>query len=44
MNLLVVNFIVIIGMMTAVWLASLVVRDASIVDIVWGLEIGRAHV
>ena len=37
MNLLAVNFIVIIGMMTAVWLASLVARDASIVDIVWGL-------
>ena len=37
MNLLAVNFIVIIGMMSAVWLASLVARDASIVDIVWGL-------
>ena len=37
MNVLLVNALVIVGMMSAVWLVSVTVRDASIVDIVWGL-------
>jgi steroid 5-alpha reductase family enzyme len=37
MNLLVVNLIVIGVLMVSVWLLSVILRDASIVDIVWGL-------
>jgi len=36
MNVLLVNALVIVGLMSAVWLVSVTVRDASIVDIVWG--------
>lgn len=35
-DLLLVNLGVIAGMMLCVWLASLLLRDASIVDLVWG--------
>ena len=37
MNVLAVNALVIVGLMIAVWLVSVTIRDASIVDIVWGL-------
>lgn len=36
MNVFVVNLVVIAVLMTSVWLVSVVIRDASIVDIVWG--------
>ena len=31
------NLVVILGMMVCVWLLSLVLKDASIADIFWGL-------
>jgi len=37
MNVLVANLVVIALMMSAVWIVSVIARDASIVDIVWGL-------
>lgn len=36
MNVFVVNLVVVAVLMTSVWLVSVVIRDASIVDIVWG--------
>ena len=37
LNIYVVNLLVILGVMACVWLLSLVLKDASIVDIFWGL-------
>lgn len=37
MNVLTVNLVVVAGLMIGVWLLSLALGDASIVDIVWGL-------
>ena len=37
MNVLAVNALVVVALMLGGWTVSLVVRDASIVDIVWGL-------
>ena len=37
MNVFVVNLLVVAGLMFCVWLLSLALGDASIVDIVWGL-------
>ena len=37
MNVVFVNAIVIAVLMLVVWSVSLIMRDASIVDIVWGL-------
>ena len=37
MNVLAVNLLVVAALMVSVWLASLALRDASIVDIIWGL-------
>jgi len=37
MNVFTVNLLVIVVVMTSVWILSTVIRDASIVDIVWGL-------
>lgn len=36
MNVFTVNLLVIVVVMTSVWILSTVIRDASIVDIVWG--------
>lgn len=37
MNVLVMNLVVVAVLMVLVWVVSVVLRDASIVDIVWGL-------
>jgi steroid 5-alpha reductase family enzyme len=37
LNVLIINLSVIVGMMLVVWLVSLARRDASIIDLVWGL-------
>ena len=37
MELYLTNLLVVVGLMVVVWLASLALRDASIVDPVWGL-------
>ena len=37
LNVYIINLLVILGIMVCVWLLSLILKDASIVDIFWGL-------